>query len=237
MSRRKKLSLFAALMGGGAVAIPWYQAGGIALTDIAGVWQPIGAASLAASYLRLAGSEGNANLDPAVVGGSAPAFNALTGWTGGSGAYLKTGIAPTATMSMVIRYSDAPQDWPQNIAGIMQTAPSSVNCAIKPNPSIGGGLRYVYWGDGTTAMGTRAASGVIAIIGDTNKAILYEDGVYTGDGTAATFGSTALDMYLLASNEDGVAASYFPGKIQAIAFYKTLTALKAIAVSVALGGL
>ncbi len=87
------------------VALPWYRAGGA--PEPYAAWLPKGAASLAASYLRIAGSGGYANLDPAVVGvGVAPEFDAATGWLWANTRYLDTGIIPAAsTWTYLVRFS------------------------------------------------------------------------------------------------------------------------------------
>lgn len=86
---------------------PWYLAGGIAPSNVAAVWKPLGAADLAASYLRVAGDQGNANLDPAVVGGGvAPTFNTASGWTfNGTTQFLRSGVIPTDSSAMLINYA------------------------------------------------------------------------------------------------------------------------------------
>ena len=81
-----------------SLGVDWWLAGGISAADVAGVWQPKGAASLAASYLRLAGDKGYANIDPAVVGsGVAPGFDTASGWIyNGLTQFLTTGYTPIA---------------------------------------------------------------------------------------------------------------------------------------------
>lgn len=73
--------------------LTWWNLGGsIADADILCAWQPKGAASLSASYQRIAGTGGYANIDPAVVGGIAPGFDTNYGWMWNGSAYLKAGF-------------------------------------------------------------------------------------------------------------------------------------------------
>lgn len=91
-----------------AIGINWWLAGGIDPASVAAVWQPKGAASLAASYLRLAGDQGYTNIDPAIVGGVAPNWTSTTGWIGnGLSKYLISGVVPSDnTWSMIARISN-----------------------------------------------------------------------------------------------------------------------------------
>ena len=94
-----------------SLATSWWTARGtLANVDTAGAWAAKGAASLAASYLRLAGVEGNANLDPVVVGGGvAPTFDPLLGWLwNGLTQYLLTGIVPGNNWSVIVKFSLVP---------------------------------------------------------------------------------------------------------------------------------
>jgi hypothetical protein len=71
-----------------AAAVPWWLAGGVAAANAIAVYQPKGAADLAASYVNLA-NPGTYDAAP----GTAPTFDAATGWTfNGSTQYLTTGV-------------------------------------------------------------------------------------------------------------------------------------------------
>lgn len=72
----------------GAGSTPWYLAGGLSASDWLATFQPIGAASLAASYSNLI-NPGTNDAAP----GTAPTFNAATGWAFASASlqYLEIG--------------------------------------------------------------------------------------------------------------------------------------------------
>src|SRR5512136_2653103 len=92
---------------GAAVAAPWWNPDGVTpAANVAG-WRAKGAASQAAAYLNV-GLLGNPNIDPAVVGGVAPAWNAATGWTGdGATTYLRTGVLGAVGMTYIIQYANS----------------------------------------------------------------------------------------------------------------------------------
>ncbi len=77
----------------------WYAG----LTDLVAVYQPKGAASLAASYVNLV-NPGTNNAAPGV----APTWSATTGWTfNGTTQYLTSGITPTITYTLLVRFANA----------------------------------------------------------------------------------------------------------------------------------
>lgn len=86
---------------------PWL-AGGIDPSAVVAIYRPSVASSLSQSYLRVAGTGGNANLDPAVVGnGVAPGFSSGS-WTFTGSQFLDTGINNLSlNHSVIVKYSDA----------------------------------------------------------------------------------------------------------------------------------
>jgi hypothetical protein len=76
----------------------WWAVGGIAEICI-GAYQPMGAASLAASYINLANPTNNA------APGSAPSFDTAVGWTFSDTHWLGTNIIAAANYSMIGRFS------------------------------------------------------------------------------------------------------------------------------------
>lgn len=99
-----------------AANIWWTNNGAISSSDVACVWQPKGAESLAASYLRIAGTGGYAILDPAIVGsGVAPGFDTSQGWLWNGSAWLNSGWIPTnqpgQNRSVIIRFTSL-AGWP-----------------------------------------------------------------------------------------------------------------------------
>lgn len=96
-----------ATAGAAAAAMPWWNPDGATPAANTGAWLAKGAASLAASYLNL-GLLGFPDIDPAVVGGVAPAWAAGTGWTfDGIGQYLITGYIPPMTVSVLVQFTGA----------------------------------------------------------------------------------------------------------------------------------
>jgi len=211
-------------MGGGAT--PWYLSGGVAQSSLIAAWSPAGAASLAASYLRVAGSGGNANLDPAVVGGTAPAWDTVNGWKGdGLGAYLKTGIVITddQTHSAIVKFSNNPAVTTSAIFGFFRTTGGTSAFMIRAYTARN------YWsGNKQYSVGGALASGTLAIAG--------RNAYYNGTAEAAQIdagtGTNPLEMYILALNNNGTAATFTGAYIQKIAFYNTiLTAAQVLAIT------
>lgn len=210
-------------------SVPWYLSGGIALANVAAVWQPKGAASLAASYLRIAGDQGNANLDPIVVGkGVAPTWDAVNGWKGSATAFLATGVieATNGSWSALCRFSSAPA------SGIAMGWTNTRHSWIYPN---NGAAQHLYHHASAVANAVAVAkvSGVMGYRG----AACYVDGV--SDGTITQVAQVALEYYILGRNNAGVFATAFNGGyIQAVAIYKaTITEAQIIAVTAAMNGL
>jgi hypothetical protein len=222
---RLRRGLNAALNQGGAAAVPWYLNSGILLSDIAAVWQPVKSASLGNSYLRIAGDEGNANLDPAVVGGTAPTFRDIYGWIlNGTTTYLKTGYIPSSSnYSLFIKYADSEKEdtW---IVGSKSAAQARVG--IAPNVT---GNSYIYANGNTTYLtktGSGMPSGVLGYAGAT----AYRDGAPNGTIPVATPG--AIELYIGARNNNGTAESFADGSVQAIIIIKrVVTDAEALALS------
>lgn len=95
---------------GNSPSTPWLS-GGVSPSDVIAIYRPSIATSLASSYLRVAGSGGYANLDPAVVGaGVAPTFSSGS-WVFAGSHFLDTGITSMpVTGSIVIKYTGAVAD-------------------------------------------------------------------------------------------------------------------------------
>jgi hypothetical protein len=202
-----------------SAAVPWYQAGGAPVPFAA--YQPIGAASLAASYLRIAGTGGNANLDPAVVGvGVAPTFAAATGWAlNGSSQFLDTGFVPaTNVYSFVVRYAAAAggQILSCYTSGSRNVQITSTSFSY-PNTSA-----------------SVLASGV--------KGLTPVEGYHDGVARSLTFtgwtSTNARSLYIGARNNIGTADGFFGGTIAALAIYSgTLTTPQMLAISTAMANL
>lgn len=220
----------------GGAAIPWWLSGGISAADVAGVWQFKGAASLDASYLRLDGDQGYADIDPTVVGGIAPTWDVTNGAIfNGSNQYLNTGILINAdrTSSVLVRFSNVSGGGGRWILGY--SVPVSEFFGIQPiddqTPS------HVAYYHGTTAgdhrFGTGLASGVLAICAGTAYRNGAVDGTIGGSLTAPK-----ISIYLGAIHIGASALAHRSCYMQAVAFYKaTINGPQAAAVSAAMAAL
>lgn len=204
------LAMAAAASGG------WWDLDSV-ITSCVAAYQPKGADDLADSYINLA-NPGTYNLTL----GSAPAFNASTGWDfSGGNYYLKTGVqnALDQTWSMIIRYTNA-------TSGTLYLAG---NYTLSDNAF---GL-YPYRADNTVryvsgrtyslrSVSPQLASGVLAIAGRQG----YRDGsAETTTIDSASGIGTVGEIYIGCMNyNNGTPLQYFAGKIQALALYNaTLT--------------
>ena len=165
---------------------------------VVAAYQAKGAASLAASYVNLA-NPGTKDL----TAGTAPTFDAATGWTFAGSEWLTTGYSTINTsMTVIVRFSDA--------ASGVYTMCGSIGSGrhrIMPNRS-----NLVYYGDTTKSPGM--TSGVLAIAGTTG----YRNGTSEG---AVSIGASTNPYYIGAQYETGNAVAKWSGKIQAVAIYST----------------
>jgi hypothetical protein len=215
-------------MGDGSIissgAAAWWLSGGIDPANVAGVWQPKGAASLAASYLRLAGNEGYADIDPAVVGGVAPAWTAADGWMFTGTEYLKCGVFPSAEQSVFLRYSNT-----LSISGV-SIGSSSPLFELAP---------YSYgttevWNSGAAASKPFSVSGVLAMVGKG----LYFNGIFISSINVLIPKTSIYEYFLGALNNSGTANTFTRSYTRAISIYKTtLTPEQVLAVSTAMASL
>lgn len=156
-----------------SLGVDWWLAGGISASDVAGAWAAKGAASLAASYLRLAGDQGNANVDPAVVGGVAPTWDAVNGWFfSGILPYLLTGITPANGWSAIVKFSDVTNGG----AAFGGIGVGSSSFGIRPNRN---GAVVQYWQgevannvSGPLVSGTAAISGQFEVSADVTRSVV-----------------------------------------------------------------
>jgi len=229
-------SVFQPSFGGGAVAATtpgWWLSGGISASDVAGVWQPKGAASLAASYLRLDGDQGYANIDPAVVGGGlpgvAPGFGA-NGWVFNGTQYLNSGIVPAIGYSMLARFSNASGDTTAVCGSTRTNAP--IGRFYLRHRHIGTNRIYGY-GDSVRNISGALTSGVMGLAGVN----CYLDGV--SDGTiVGSWTNNEYAIFFGASNNSNTVATNLIGNAEAITIYKTIiSAAQVAAVSAAMAAL
>jgi len=216
---------------GGAAAAAWYLAGGVSAANCVAAYQPIGAASLAASYVNLA-NPGTYNAAPGV----APTFDTATGWMfNGSTQYLIAPFSPAydRSWSFVVRYSDANSNI--GVTFGIRTADSSCRVQIVPGRT-NDNRQYIYGNSAAvlTISSGGTPSGVMAIAGTT----AYINGVSDGSIPGANGGSSALQFHIAARIYGASVDSYFPGNIQAVAIYNTtLTAPQVAAISTAMAAL
>ena len=199
-----------------AANLLWYLAGGISAANCIGAYQAKGAADLAASYVNLA-NPGTYDL----TAGNAPAFDAADGWTFTilNATYLITGITPDVNTSfawsVAVRFSNASGSTNNWLFGSANTSGGTSRLELIVRPATPR-TSFIH---GQTQIDVAEAntSGVDVIAG--NKG--YIDTVEKA--TFSTLGNgTALAMFIGARNNNGSAAGYFTGKIQAIAFYDTV---------------
>ena len=209
-----------------AAAVPWWLAGGVAAGNAVAVYQPKGAASLAASYVNLA-NPGTYDAAPGV----APTWASGTGWTfNGSSQYLTTGVLGTSAISLIIRFSDASGGLITFGAAIEIGGPAKY---ILWRPRSNGNDRVIFLGTGEVrVVGGALVSGAYGYAGTT----VYYNSI--SDGTLASPTLPSLAIFIGALNFNGIPTQYGAIKVQAVAIYSaTLTAPQVAAVSAAMAAL
>jgi hypothetical protein len=212
----------------------WWLAGGISPWSVAGVWQPKGATSQALSYRRLAGAEGNANVDPAVVGsGVAPAWDTADGWTANGTGWLNSGIIPINDQS----YSFAVRFKNFDTTGL---AASVLRVITASRARFG----YGRGGTGTNFYNNGREAGEAFAPGANNSIIVAGANIYVGGVVRAltiSAGSGTINhhLYFMARNIAGTANEImWSGSIISVAIYNSvLTAAQALAVHNAMAAL
>ena len=206
--------------GRGGAAAQWWLSGGVLAANAVAVYQPVGAASLAASYTNLA-NPGVYTAAPGV----APTFDTATGWTfNGSTQYLTTGVTPNAGgASMICR---------------MQLSPSTVNAICS---SYSTNKRFFltsnYTGIGRIYGYGNALSISPGINTDCVMAIAGLNAYLNGssDGTVTAGGTLPTEIILVGATAVG---AYSGGIVTALAIYNTiLTAPQVAAISAAMAAL
>lgn len=209
-----------------ATVPPWWLLGGLVNANAIGIYKPIGAASLAASYVNLA-NPGTNDAAP----GTAPTWAAATGWTfaGASSQYLTTGIVPTndQTWSMIIRVASMTTD------GSFRY-PIGKSDSVTNRFAIGMNTTQIQYGNGgALTISASVTAGVFAVAGAT----AYRNGVAESGACGAASGTATLPLYIGARNL-GAPDGPITGNVLAVAIYNTtLTAAQVLAVSNAMGSL
>jgi lysophospholipase L1-like esterase len=183
-----------------ATGTPWYLAGGIPPANCLNAYQPMKAASLAASYTNLAHP---GTRDAVVVG--APTWDYVKGWIGdGVASSLRTGLTSSqAWKSVIVRYSGVSGYGLKGLWGVS----SGFGAYLMPR-AISGSTYYGYPNELQKA--SWMDSGIIAMSGQ--KA--YRDNVDEGLNFNA-FTAPSYEVYMLSMG----ARYYIDACIQAIAFY------------------
>ena len=213
---------------GGAAASNWWEAGGA--TGCVAAYQPVGAASLAASYTDLSGN-GN-DCGP----GTAPTWDAVNGWTfNGTTQYLTTGVsnALNQTWTMVIQFSGATAGT-KTLAGNQYTAGANDNSfVIYPWRTT----NNVIYRSGLSAtqiqQAPQLATGNLAIAGRQG----YRNGSADGGLIAVNVGGGSNGaVFIAAMNYNGSAIQFCNCAISAFALYDNdigATSMAAVAAAMA----
>jgi hypothetical protein len=182
---------------------------------------------LAVSYLNLA-TLGNANIDPAVVGGVAPTWAAGTGWIfNGLSQYLQSGIiALTTTYSIIIQFTGGIDAVFQCLAGAYRDAGGNASFALYNRHF----LSQVAYENGSIAsfalVPPRLDAGSLALANKQG----YRNGVSDGGAIPAGIPTNPQQVYVGAMNYNGGAIQFFTGNMIALAIYNvTLTAPQVLA--------
>ena len=202
---------------------PWWRVGGA--PEPVAAYQPIGAASLADSYVNLA-NPGTFDAAP----GGAPTFSAETGWGfNGTTQYLTTGIVPAVGYAVIVRISSVGASGTRAIIGVASV--SGAGLVIFSQRLSG---QAAWRSGGTFDKSPAAADGTLGIGGQR----AYRNGVDEGEIPAWTAVETR-GLFLGANNNVGSPNLFFLGNIQAIAIYDTSTdhAIWVPAVSAAMAAL
>lgn len=175
-------------------------------------YQPIGAASLAASYVNLQ-NPGTYNAAP----GTAPTFATATGWTfNGTTQYLTTGgVVPAAGWSAIVRFSALGS--PGTNAPALGAGNNGAGSAFQiiPHAASNGDLRFYAYGTSFLGVAPKTASGIMALVGGAN---CYLNGSSDG-ATVGTFSGAGQALYVGCRNNGGTADRFCPVTIEAIAIY------------------
>ena len=209
-----------------AAAVPWWLAGG-APTPVA-AYQPIGAASLAASYVNLA-NPGTNDAAPGV----APTFDAATGWFFDvSTQYLVTGVVPSSlAWSMIVRvYSYTAMSYVA-IAGASTGTTGNARFALWAQ-SIPSAVGYINGGLREKAPRLDSNGGVLAVAGNQG----YRNGI--SDGAVFTQGTQTTNAIVIGKDSRYLTMYGLNGIISAIAIYgTTLDAAQVAQISAAMAAL
>ena len=182
--------------------------------SVAGVYRAIGAASASAARVNL----DNPGTNDLTTPGAAPSWAIETGWTlNGTSQFFATGLSSNGDYTMIVRFSDVGDSDDRVLIGGVGSGADTRHWTsprwFANQAGIGYGNAFTV---AVTATGW-AAGGVLAV--SRNK--LYRDGslIHTLSGT---FSGGAAPLFVGAFSNNGTAANFFPGKIQAVAIYNSV---------------
>ena len=212
----------------GAVAFPWWDPNDEGLC-IWSVYQPVGAASFAASLVDLSGNGNNAG-DPG--GAATPGWTAANGWDfDGIADYLTTTFVPQndQSQSMLVQHTNAV---PSNGYVFGQTDGGVDYYSLRPERF--GSVRYRN-GAAETAVVPGLASGNLGIAGNRG----YRNGIAEGAALVAYGGGAPVASCAIgALNNGGVIGSFDNVEVRAIVLYNCiLTAPQMLTVMTAMAAL
>lgn len=201
----------------------WWLEGGVTAGQCAAAYQPIGAASLAASYSNL-NNPGTNDAAPGV----APTWDATNGWIfNGLTQYLTTGIVPASGWSMIVRFSNfvvgGYGGW---LCGSVNTG--NTYLALSPNLALSSNVLY---GEGSYLYVSPAmTAGNLAVAGQQG----YRNGSADG-GAIGAWSGTGIEIYIGDVNGFSAKSAEY---IQALAIYNiNLSAAQVSAIYTAMAGL
>jgi len=167
-------------------AAPWWLAGGVAAANAIAVYQPKGAASLAASYVNLA-NPGTYDFAP---GATPPTLDA-SGWVWSSTSTGISDVRVTNTWTFLVRFSDFS-------TGVYGRNTWLEYCLLQP-----GVRRYLHREDSLTP-GAAITSGVMGLAGNT----AYLNGSSEGTLRTGSFTATGGQSFGLGNNKVQAVAIY-----------------------------
>ena len=181
----------------------WYAG----LTDLVAVYQPKGAASLAASYVNLV-NPGTYDAAP----GTAPTFATATGWTfaAASSQYLATGITPAGGYTMIVRFSGVTNGVDNQYLIGSRNNTGNRRCYLLLNTSSN---RVVYGAGGAVSVAPELLTGVLAVSGQQG----YRNGSADGATITAWDSPNSANILAIGALQTAGLSGYLSGSIQAIA--------------------
>jgi len=210
---------------GAAAVAGWWEAGGA--IGCLGAYQPIGAASYAASLVNLA--------DPGTrdaYAGTSPSWDAVNGWTfNGSTQYLIADMTPATDQSWSVICRYVKTGGYGYLLGCRNFSDTRM-FALQPNDG-GAPSGSRYYNGGTLKVAPGAGAGIMGLAGATG----YRGGAAEAGSIPAWTGSARYQIYFGAYN-NGPAVGYYKGTIQCIAIYNTtLSAVQMAAITAAMAAL